>query len=391
MQKRIILIPKDDLIYYPPTISLINVLLEIGVKVVCVGDYSDQTRKKAFEQAGVEFVPIVRIIKDVSKYRIINWIIILGRMMNYKRKMKDYLLSKVDSSKDLIWFIYSNSIAHIQKYIEKHEYVVQFYEFENYALNGKDRLLHPSYDVHRFLSKAKALVHCEYNRAAITNGLYGIDKHFYVLPNKPYGMDNYEGGTMPDDVKTIVDEVKRKTRGKKVILYQGIFDSSERRLEEFCDAMSILPDEYVFIAMGGRGGYFEEIRNKYASDKIIFIPFIRPPHHLYITQLASIGVLTYHPAKHTYVGVINPLYCAPNKIFEFGKYGIPMIANDVPGLKLIFGEYGCGGVVDAPITCEKIADVVKSIGANYDKMSKGALAYYNSVDIKGTIEEIIEI
>lgn len=51
--------------------------------------------------------------------------------------------------------------------------------------------------------------------------------------------------------------------------------------------------------------------------------------------MASIGVMSYSPHQKTHAGVVNALYCAPNKIFEYGKYGKPMIANDVPALKYI--------------------------------------------------------
>ena len=390
MKKRIILIPKDDLVYYPPTLSLINVLLKKNMEVVCVGSYSDKERKEALEKAGVSFIPINRDLKDVSKYRIINWIVILWRMRKYTSKLIHYLSSSGNLNDDLIWFIYSNTIGYLQKYIERYDYVVQFYEFENFALNGKERILHPSYDVHKFLSNAKALVHCEYNRAVITNGLYGLNKEVFVLPNKPYGNDNEDKIKVPDDIAKIVEEVKKKINGRKAILYQGIFNASERRLDEFCEAVEMLPENYVFVAMGGGGGYFEEIQKKYNSDKIIYLPFIRPPYHLQITQLAYIGILTYHPANHSYEGVINPLYCAPNKIFEYGKYGIPMIANDVPGLKMIFDKFKCGKTVGYPITPQKISNTIKSMDANYQEMGNGSRLYYDSIDFEEIVSDIIK-
>lgn len=391
MQKynRIILIPKDDLVYYPPTISLINVFLKLGIKTVCVGTYSDFERKKELEKAGVLFVPIYKKIKDVSKIKVINWIVLIWRMIIHKRRMKKYLQSSFLSKNDLVWFIYSSSIGYMQKYLEKFEYIVQFYEFEDFALKRKNRFFYSSYDVRRFLSKAKALVHCEYNRAVITNGLYGVNKQFFVLPNKPYDSGIIEPLSLPNEVSELLDDIKKKIEGKKVVLYQGIFNASERRLNEFCEAMSLLPNDYVFIAMGGGGGYFEEIKKQYNSDRIIFIPFIRPPYHLQITQLATIGVLTYHPANHSYVGVINPLYCAPNKIFEYGKFGIPMIANDVPGLKMIFEAYNCGKTISYPITPQKIADTIMSMDKEYEMMREGSKNYYDSVDVEEIVKQII--
>ena len=388
---RIIIIAKDDLVYYPPTISLINVLISQGYKVVCVGRYSDEQRRTALEKEGVEFVPIYREIKDSAKLRLLNWMVILWRMKQYQWKMKKYLQSSKVGKEDLIWFIYSNTIGYLQNYLEKHNYVVQFYEFEDYSLKGKEKLLHPKYDVHRFLINAKALIHCEYNRAMITNGLYGIKKEPIILPNKPYEYKVQQSIAVPDEVSRSIERIKDKVKNKKVILYQGIFNPYERRLDEFCEAMALLPEDFVFIAMGGGGGYFDEIKKKYESDRILFIPFIKPPYHLLITQLANYGILTYHPVSQNYVDVINPLYCAPNKIFEFGQYGIPMIANDVPGLKLIFDTYKCGKTVSDPQTPQKIAETILDMQAQYELMSRGSKAYYDSVNVVEIVKNVINL
>jgi len=388
MNKKIFLIPKDDLVLYPPTISLIKVMLKLGLKVVCIGTFSDFEGKRNLESLGVEFVPIYRKLKNRSRFRVVNWMVIIYRALKYKRDMNKYLKDANIGEDDLIWFVYSNIIAYIQKYIEKYNYVIHFYEFEDFSLKGKSRLLHPQYDVYRFFTKAKALIHCEYNRALITNGLYGLKTNPFILPNKPYESEDTNIET-PKEVKLIVEEIRKKVEGKKVILYQGIFNSTERRLEEFCEAIALLPDNYVFLAMGGQGGYFEDIKRRYTSEKIIYIPFIKPPHHLLITQMAHYGILTYHPAKKTYVGVLNPLYCAPNKIFEFGKYGIPMVANDVPGLKLIFESYHCGQTISYPITAEKIKDTILAMDNDFENLSRGARKYYDSVDLEQIVKEII--
>lgn len=88
-------------------------------------------------------------------------------------------------------------------------------------------------------------------------------------------------------------------------------------------------------------------------------------------------------------GVVNALYCAPNKIFEYGKYGKPMIANDVPALKYIFKEYHCGEVVDYPITPNAISTILEKLFSNYDMYSKGALEYYQSVDLIKIVKGIL--
>lgn len=390
MRKRIIVFPKDDLLYYPPTISLLKTLVAQGYTVECIGEYSDPQGKKSLEGKGVKFVPIYRKIKDESRFRVVNWMTIIWRLWKYTKAVKLYLSENNVTKDDLLWFVFSDSIGQLQRTIEKYPYVIQFYEFQNFSLGGLSRLLHPSYDVKRLFNNARALIHCEYNRALITNGIYGLDKEIFILPNKPYEDEKTSQNELPKDVELVIDGVKQKIQGKKVILYQGIFNANERRLDEFCEAISLLPDNYVFIAMGGGGGYFEEIQKKYSSDKNIYLPFIRPPYHLEITKLADYGILTYHPNNQTYVGVINPLYCAPNKIFEYGKFGIPMIANDVPGLKMIFDTYQCGKTISHPITPEKIAQCILEMDKNYEQMRNGARAYYDSIDLETIVRKIID-
>lgn len=380
----------NDLVKYPPTISLIKVLLKIGLKVTYVGCYSDVNGKKSFEQQGVRFVPVVYKNDDFLSICVINHLAIIYRQFEYKRKISEFLKGEGITDNDLIWLIYSDIAAAVQKSIEKYNYVIQFYEFIDYRLGRKISLLHPSFDAERLMKQAKALIHCEYNRAMITNGLFGIKNTPFILPNKPYEEGN-EYDNVPDDIKNVVEDIKKRIDGKRAIIYQGIFEPNERRLDEFCEAIKLLPKDMVLICMGGGlGKYFDIIKSKYESDRILFVPFVRPPYHLLVTQLAKYGVLSYFPTSTTYEGVINPLYCAPNKIFEYGKFGIPMIANDCPGLKLIFEEYKCGKIINMPVTPENIADTIVRMESDYASMSEGARAYYDSVDIEQIIRSIIK-
>ena len=193
-----------------------------------------------------------------------------------------------------------------------------------------------------------------------------------------------------DCVAANVFDLLPRLAGKRVILYQGVFLSCERRLEEFCEAVRSMPSEYVLVAMGRGSDYYDDLRSRYASERVLFVPFIRPPHHLQVTRLASIGVLSYFPDPSSLAAVINPLYCAPNKIFEYARYGVPMISNDIPGLYYLFMQYGCGEVVPSPMSPAAIRHTIEHIYDHYDRYSACAKAYYNSVDIKRLINEVLE-
>jgi glycosyltransferase involved in cell wall biosynthesis len=150
-----------------------------------------------------------------------------------------------------------------------------------------------------------------------------------------------------------------------------------------------MSDDYVLIAMGKGGGEYEKLKKEYGCDRILFVPFVRPPYHLLVTEMASVCVLSYFPSSETLSHTVNPIYCAPNKIFEYAKFGKPMISNDIPGLYYPFKIYNCGRCIKYPMSAEHVKGTLQEIFDNYDELSKGAIELYYSVDIKKIVAEIV--
>lgn len=388
MKQRIIIIFDHDIIGYPPTLSLINTLLELDKEVVFIGQYSDEEGKESLCRKGVQFIDIEFCPNYAINNGIIRKLNILYHQRKYKKEIYDIFNQFEFRADDLIWFIFSDKALFVCDFLKEHNYVVQFYEFTDANFGGKYKFLYPSYSPQKLLQGARNVIHCEYNRACIMNGLYGVKGKINVLPNKPV-IDESQIESVPVSIQQQYDDIKTQIAGRKAVLYQGIFTSDERRLEEFCESMTILPDDYVFIAMGG-GQYWEELKLKYTSKKYIFIPFVKPPYHLLFTQLASIGVLNYLPVSKSVADVINPLYCAPNKVYEYTKFGKPIICNDIPALREIVKDYNCGAIAKHPMTPASIADAILAISHNSDSLSAGAKAYYDSVDVKTIVADIIE-
>lgn len=262
------------------------------------------------------------------------------------------------------------------------------FEFVEPKVSWKYRLLNPFLNISDTLQHAHRVVCCEYNRAHIAKGLFQLKELPAILPNKMVTTES-SCSVVPQDVLTSVNRIKEFVAGKKVILYQGIFLDAERRLEEFCEAMAALPEEYVFIAMGKGSEMYDNLKRRYESNRIIFIPFIRPPFHLLITKMASIGVLSYFPRPGSIGRTLNPLYCAPNKIFEYSRFGIPMISNDVPALRYAYLEHHCGLCIDDPMTPNQIANSINAIMNDYEHFSAGARCFYESVDIEAIVKNLI--
>lgn len=381
--RRIFIIMHNNLMDYPPMISLIDILHDLGEDVTYIGDYTNSPTTKRLENNGIKLYKLAfnRCGNFLNKYRTFT---------GYRKKL-DVLLQNLNIEKnDLVWYVYSESANFIYDILAKYRYLIHYYEYTKQKYSWKYRLMAPKYDQRLFAKAAVGIIHCEYNRAEIYRAMNNLDKSPYILPNKPYIKEGVMEDNIPEDIQKLIYDVKKKVDGKKVVLYQGYFESKERRLEEFCEAVASMPPEYVMIAMGkGPDDSYCLLKKKYESERCLFIPFIIPPYHLYITQLASVGVLTYSPNILTHEGVVNSLYCAPNKIFEYGRYRKPMISNNVPGLKYIFKQYHCGEVIEYPITPTNIVKVLNKIFNNYDDYVDGARNYYDSVDLKEIVSNIL--
>lgn len=382
MIKRVFTIIKEDLKFFPPALSLIRTLSDLHIQVIHLGNYSDNSQKAELERKGVKFV-------DLTTYKASDGTLSkFVSQIKYKRRVINYLKGSNMTDSDYVWIMSTEAICLLSSIVGEYRTILQFYEFSEPVPNWKYRVLNPTYNFVKTLHKAEKIVHCEYNRAQISKGLYGLETLPFVLPNKPY-IDEELLLNPPQDIEEVVNDIKAKIKGRQVVLYQGIFMSGERRLQEFCQAIQEMPNEYMLIAMGRGGEELERLKRTFKSERIIFIPFIRPPYHLLVTALSSVCVLSYFPLTKSFAATINPIYCAPNKIFEYAKYGKPMISNDIPGLYYPFKLYNCGRCIKYPMTTEHVKDTLQDIFENYDALSKGAIDFYNSVDIKKIVAEII--
>lgn len=86
---------------------------------------------------------------------------------------------------------------------------------------------------------------------------------------------------------------------------------------------------------------------------------------------------------------VTPDYCAPNKTFEFSMFGIPMIGNDIPGLRYLFETEKIGTCFDS-FEPEMIAKAIEKIEKNYETYKTNALNYYSSCNYKALLTDILE-
>lgn len=369
-----IIIQIESVMRYPPTLSLLKILSSIGHEVLlCTSEISEEVTEWCKKEninlrdIGCSYSPKNSAVQKMIKIPKIN------------KRLKKLLDSEYDRD-SLIWVMTSISLKYIGNTLYNRNYIMYMYELSQ-EIRYYPKFRYPRVDLDKLFGNAKAVIECEYNRAHIAKAWFGLEKLPYVVPNKPY-MDRLPARMEITDplCAKIMNEIKDKT----IIIYQGIIDP-ERPLEPFIEAVDSLGENYALVIMSGDS---ERLKGKTKSNTYL-LPFVSPPHHLEITSWANIGILTYTPVRGETTSPLNAVYCAPNKIFEYAMFGIPMIGNDIPGLTTEFARSSIG-VSFKRFDKDDIITAIETIMENYDSLKKYSFEYYSKTDNKETFLKILD-
>jgi len=368
---KIIVVRVGDVKLYPPTISLINILVDLGQKCILISTKDSKGVESAINTgAAVKYI-------DYSYNENKS---IFGKAMDLS-KVKKMLWKEIEKHYDsdcLLWVESDISIKHLGKRLLAYKYVLQMDEL-NDGIYYSAKFKHLRMDASLLGNKAKAVVVPEYNRAHITKAWWNLNQLPYILPNKPYVAEN---NNFDVKISNQAEKVLNEIKGKKIVLYQGGL-GKERPIQKFVEAVEEL-EEFAFVIMSGD---YSEYSNK-GYKNCYFIDYMIPPAHLKVTAKAFIGIVTY-VATQGQNSVLNALYCAPNKIYEYARYGVPVIGNDIPGLRTVINEYKNGLIANSN-DVDEIKDAIITIAGNYDFYSHQAKAMYDKCDNKNIVEQILK-
>lgn len=372
---RFIVVKMGEILKCPPALSVIQCLNDLGHSVVVCTIAEDNLQHYFGNIENVKFEFVGDSYNNKS-----NKVLKLARMFSIRKQ----LWEKIDAYYDdetVIWVISEVAVKHLGPKLLKRRYILHMLELLEgmYYISGNPIL---KLDHEAYAKNALALVEAEYNRAHITKAWWGLDKLPFVMPNKPYVAINIKRNAEITSSEKLRDLMK-SLEGRKIILYQGNI-SKERPLDKFIKAVGELGNEYAFVMMLNGENPYPDLH----TDNSYFVPFVPPPYHLEVTSRAFIGILSYVPIKNSY-SILNTLYCAPNKIWEYSKFGVPMISNDLPALSYQYAVHKNGLCVDIN-DVESIKRGVLEIDRNYDEYSRNSLKFFESVDIKEIVSEIVK-
>ena len=356
MKKTILLVFDGRLSYLPPFQAIIDCLKRSNeYKLVVITTEKDNGIDELYAGDNIQFIHYYERLANKNIFERVYRKI--KREILIRKKLSEDILS---IPHDILWVIHEKTALKISGVLKNLDYILSIYELRDDDERMRKQL-------RSIIQHAKVPIVCEYNRGEIMRTWFHLPKSPVVLPNKPY--------THPRE-KDIPIEVELPK--EKIILYQGVILPS-RNLDILCEAVENI-DGYRVVLMGGETEYLKQLKAKY--PKVYHVGHIKSPHHLKVTSHAHIGLVTYD------YYCLNTIYCAPNKIWEYSGFGIPMLANTIPGLKYTVESHNAGVCVDTNDK-NQIEKAIREIDQSYDFYREKSLEFYESCNIEEIIESII--
>jgi hypothetical protein len=297
-----------------------------------------------------------------SKFEKIKYYII------YRRRVRKIIF---EYAKDhILWIGSVDAAIAIGKDLLDFDYILQIQELydQNKFFLRKLRT---------YITNSKINVVPDNARGLIFRSWYNLKVTPSLLPNKPY-LKNFKKNQ--PIANTPNAEKFEKIKNKKLVLYQAAMIRMDTA--DIAQALLELGDEYVLGLLGGIRDkiLINNMLKKY--NNIVHFEHMFAPLHLSLTSNAFIGVLTYNYES------LNNVFCAPNKTWEFSGFGIPMLANNLPILKLQLEKYKAGESYEFGDIASIKSSILK-ISDNYDEYCQGSRDLYNSADMEEYITEIL--
>jgi glycosyltransferase involved in cell wall biosynthesis len=360
---------KQKLEFLPPVINLIDCLIDLGVEVnlICT-ELTDLNHKR---YANVINIVIIKLPE--YKFRPLKVLSIY----TFRQKIYNYFNEKsIGKSKNsVIWLASAEAAMAVGKHIANYNYVFQIHELY-------DKVYHYRYTNGFYFRNSIINICPEANRAAIFRYWYKLNITPSILVNSPYNHPRKNLMEISDkDISSKIDELS----GKKLILYMGMI-AHDRDISILFKAIKKLDESFHLILLGrieGDKSKFLDIVN--SNRRVSYLGEMSSPAHLQVASHAYIGILSYSLLD------LNNLFCAPNKIWEYAGFGIPMLSNEIPGLINLFIKYNSGYSVNFDETNEdEVVEKIMMINSNYNKMSENTIKMFEDFNYKNQLTDILK-
>lgn len=361
---KITYILKKGFQYFPPCLSQVLCLNDLGVDIEVYHGKNSEFIDSLFDQRNIKHFTFEKDRQSKNKVdQVFNF-------LTFSREIKR--IQKEIPDDNILWIgNLETAMTMDKRSLSNRKFILNVLELYNEG-TIYDRYLK------KMAAKADILICCEKHRAAIMQSRYSLKQTPVVMPNKPYELNREV--ILPQKL----EETMKKLNGKFLIVYQGII-MPDRPLADIGKALRKINDsKFAFVVMGrcDDHNYIKKLESIY--DQTYYLGYIPAPQHLAVTSLCHVGVANYDFSD------LNNVFCAPNKIYEYAKFGKPMLASKNIGLTETVGAYGAANCVDFT-NIDDLAEAIMNIVNNYETYSAAAVDFYNGVDYRHLIEDTLKL
>lgn len=359
--KKIILVSRGNINASPTITNYLNAFSSLGFDVYCICSSNDQ-------DICLDNVKVINV--GFSWHS--NFLIKILNYFRFRQKALKVIENIGIDSDTIFWVSRVDTALCMWRSLKASHAILALHEIH-------DRFPVWKYITRKVISSYSNVVLNEINRANIVRVWYGLPYTPSVVPNKPcYHPLELNIDIINPELSELIENIKNK---KRIILYQGSL-LADRNLEPLVRAAKGLDDDFCLVIMGkDTDNRIDKLRD--INPEIVHIPWVVPPDHLSITSHAYIGVAFYD------FDCLNSIYCAPNKIWEYAGFGIPVLCQNIPGLISTVGTHKAGVCVDI----DDVANIevgLRQLLSNYSYYQNNAKVFYSSVDFQKSVSLALE-
>ncbi len=171
-----------------------------------------------------------------------------------------------------------------------------------------------------------------------------VNQSIAELYKKDYGKDLIIIRNLPNKQIIIQSKTKEDLKiplDKKIVILQGAGINVDRGAEELLEAIALTNDFLLYII--GTGDVIEKLKNRALNNdlknKVHFIGRVPYVEMMQYTLNADVGVTLDKDTN------INYRFSLPNKIFDYMKAGIPVLASNLKEVAKVINTYKVGLVI----------------------------------------------
>lgn len=369
---KILFLNRAPLQRLPPTMNYARAASSLGHEVSYVCAESTQVSKDNLEQAGVHVIDYLLPTLAptfLSRNRFFRASFAFLSWVRFRFAVKKFYAHSSDF--DLIWLCSADTAIPLIGIKTPSPVILTIFELYDEHFLYRTLLRWPA-------KQANLVVVPEATRSDIFQLWWQLKDRPYVIPNKPYPE---EFNPQRIDAKQEFKIRHNVPKDRLIILYQGHINS-DRDLSHLAAVCNQMSGRVQLVLLGSEtGGEVAKLRVQCPS--LVYLGFIDAPAHLEITAVADLGIVQYTKTS------LNHLFCAPNKIWEYSRFGIPILGADLPSLRCTITAYRAGKLCnfsDSRSISRALNDILLDLG----DLSKGSSDLYCSVNIENLVQSTIE-